>query len=56
MMVIVCSPVMLGMKHNFDIQLQHIPRADEAVASAWLAFRNEQFWELTPNAVFFSTL
>ena len=50
MMALVHSLVMLGMKHNFNIWLQHIPRVNNAVADALLWFRNEEFWELDPDA------
>ena len=50
MMVLICFPVMLGMKHNFHICLQHIPSVYNAVADALLRYRNEEFWEFTPDA------
>ena len=41
---------MLGIKHNFDIWLQHIPGVDTAIANALSRLKNEEFWELTPDA------
>ena len=49
MMGLLYSLVMLGMKLNFDIWLQHIPRVDNAVADAVSRFRNE-FQELASDA------
>ena len=41
---------MLGMKHNFDIWLQHISNMDNAAADVLLRFKTEEFQQLAPDA------
>ena len=47
MMVLVCSLFLFGMQNNFDLCLQHIPRANNGIANALSRFNNDEFWWLT---------
>ena len=49
MVVLVCSLAMFGIKHNFNLHLQHIPGVENGIADAHLRFKHKQFWQLAPS-------